>query len=50
VQDPICKITKAKRTGSIAQVVDYIPGKYKVLKDAGEKGNFINCWWECKLE
>jgi hypothetical protein len=20
-----------------------------VGKDAGKKGNFIHCWWECKL-
>jgi hypothetical protein len=29
--DPISKITKVKRAGSMAQVVEYLHSKYKVL-------------------
>jgi hypothetical protein len=29
--DPFLKITNSKRTGCIAQVVQYLPSKYKVL-------------------
>jgi hypothetical protein len=31
VQDPIQKITKAKRAGSVAQVLECLPSKYKAL-------------------
>jgi hypothetical protein len=30
-QGPTCKITKAKRTGSVAQVIKHLPSKYKAL-------------------
>jgi hypothetical protein len=26
-----------------------IPPTTNVGEDVGEKGAFINCWWECKL-
>jgi hypothetical protein len=31
MQDTILKITKAKRTGGMAQVVDHLPSRCKVL-------------------
>jgi hypothetical protein len=30
-QDPILKVTTAKKTGGLAQAVGYLPNKYKAL-------------------
>jgi hypothetical protein len=41
-QDPIFKITKAKRTGGIAQVAEHLPSKLKALSSNHGTAKKIN--------